>query len=474
MIDGADVRNQISGTVNGAVVQAGSIHQLILHPQPRDIDDETDPRASLAGLPPAPAEFVGRARELTKLIHALSGPTSESPTVICEITGMGGVGKTSLALKAAHAMVSVGAFPGGALFLDLQGYSANPLSLSEALAILLRAAGEKDYRDPGTGPQSAQQLFRALLARRRRTLILLDNIRSTEQAQLLLPGTDRHQVIITSRHIIGDIGARLIELDMLGSHEATDLIESTLRSARPEDTRAEQDPHAVDELAQCCTGLPLALNIAAGLLVADPTQPVSELVDALRDESTRLQELSIDDQRGVHPVFTLSYARLSNAEARLFRLLSLAPGTQISVTTAAALADCPRRDVHRLLGSLRRAHMLEPGSSRGYVRFHDLLRLYSEDRLRHEEPDQERAAATARMANDYLTTARHAIRSIRGELDELFPEQDQAAAWIHAEQDHFASVVRTCCDCAELPTVLADTLTAIRDAEENRTYLAPR
>ena len=470
--DGPGIRNQISGTVNGPVVQAGSIQQLIVNAAPGNFDGaDTHAGSALAGLPPVPPGFVGRRRELRKLIDAVSGATSDRTSAICEITGMGGIGKTSLALKAAHAMVTAGAFPGGVLFLDLQGYSATPVDLAEALVILLRALGEHDYRASDISPQSGQRLFRSLLARRRRTLIVLDNIRSTAQALALLPGTDRHRVIITSRHIIGDIGARLIELNMLRSHEAADLIESTLQSARPDDRRAEHDPPAVEDLTELCTGLPLALSVAAALLVADSTQPIVELVDALRDESTRLRELSIDDQRGVHPVLTLSYARLSTAEARLFRLLSLAPGTETSSATAAALTDLPQRDVHRMLGSLRRAHMLEPGSDRGYVRFHDLLRLYAEDRLQHEDSENERAAAIARMAHYYLDAARHAIQSICGERDEFFPEQKQAAAWIHAEQDHFGFVVRTCSDVTELPCVLADTLTSLRTAEENRTYI---
>lgn len=389
----AESRNDMSGTVSGALVQA------------RDIAFAEHPPVALAGLPPVDL-FAGRAADLAALAGALRPEPGGAPVVISAVAGLAGVGKTTLAVRAAHDAVAAGWFPGGVLFIDLQGYDPRGrLSPDVALSTLLRALGVSAEHVPAERA-GREALYRSLLAQREPVLVVLDNASSADQVRPLLPGTRAHRVLVTSRHTLADlIGARQLDLNVLDDAEAVSLLDGAVRAARADDDRVVADPVAAKELTRLCGHLPLALSIVAAILVADPRQPLEELVAALGEASTRLGELSFGDSSGVHAAFDLSYHRLAPAEARLFRLLSLNPGRQVSTAAAAALADLPDRETAKLLGSLRLAHVVEPGEPRGWFRCHDLLRLYARERA---DDDPERADAFARLLDHYTEAVREA------------------------------------------------------------------
>ncbi|MBB5955581.1 tetratricopeptide (TPR) repeat protein [Saccharothrix tamanrassetensis] len=405
-------RNDMSGTVSGALIQA------------RDLALGAQPPVALSGLPPVDV-FTGRAEALASLAEALRPADDTAPVVLSAVAGLAGVGKTTLAVRAAHDAVAAGWFPGGALFIDLRGYDPNHrVTPDGALSTFLRALGvPAEHLSADRAGREA--LYRSMLAGRDAVLVVLDNASSADQVRPLLPNAPAHRVLVTSRHTLADLtGARLLDLNVLTDTEAVALVDAAVRAAGPDDDRVT--PETAAELVRLCGRLPLALGIVAAILAGDPELPVGELVDALGNASTRLGELAYGDSAGVRAAFDLSYHRLSPAEARLFRLLSLDPGRQIGVPAAAALADLPERDTAKLLANLRRAHMVEPGEPRGWFRYHDLLRLYAEERARDES---ERDAALERLF-DYYVAATEEADAQRAPTQ--FISRD-AVAWLDTE-----------------------------------------
>lgn len=415
----ADVHNELSGAIFGNAVQAGTIGKVILPaPMPLAVD----------GLPAAPPEFTGRVVELTGLLNTLRGTTNS--VAVIAISGVAGVGKTSLALHAAHEVSS--GFHGGTLFVDLRGYDSAQIEASDALAMFLRALGVRSEHIPEE-PQARAALYRSVLRQREPMLIVIDNASSTRQVQSLLPGLP-HRVLITSRHSLADIpGARQLDLDVMPTQDAVALIDTILRTRRPDDQRMAADPQAAAELAGICGDLPLALGIVAAILADDPEQPVAELAATLRDTPNRLDDLRYGDTPGLDAAFGLSYARLAPDEQRMFGLVAMNPSPVFSAAAAAALADLPERDTLRLLTSLRRAHMIETVKPRGRFRIHDLLRSYA---LTLIKPSEFLMAAFGRLCGYFLSTAAsvgcHVTAQIKDDMVARFPDWHAADTWLEA------------------------------------------
>ncbi|WP_323183681.1 ATP-binding protein [Streptomyces prunicolor] len=242
---------------------------------------------ALAGLPPRPGGFTGRESETTALLRALdpAGELKEAPAVlVAAVSGLGGIGKTALAVETAHLAVERGWFPGGVLFIDLHGYDQEPVTADRALQALLRALGISPEHIPATADERVA-LYRSTLAARAQergaVLVLADNASSPDQVRPLLPGDGRHRVLVTSRDRLPQLGARLLPLDQFTPKEAYDLLDNALRIADPGDSRIVDDPDNAEQLAALCGNLPLALQIAAALLAEDQGKPVTELVAEL-------------------------------------------------------------------------------------------------------------------------------------------------------------------------------------------------
>ncbi|MCG8919530.1 tetratricopeptide repeat protein [Actinokineospora sp. PR83] len=417
------VHYEVSGNVQGSVLQA------------RDIYLRSSGLTALSGLPPVVGGFTGRDEDLSTVAEALHSPR---PVVVSTIVGLAGVGKTTLAVKAAHNAREAGLFPGGVLFIDLQGYSPQTrVEPPTALSVFLHALGVPADQVPAE--QAAREaLYRTRLADHDAPLlIVLDNASSEDQVRPLLPPGAAHRVLITSRHTLSGLrGARRIPLDVLSVDESVTMVDDNLRAADPTDTRIHTDLGAKHEIARLCGRLPLALTIVSAMLSDDPDLPLAEVAGTLRDATTRLGELSQHDDLAMRAAFALSYARLRAAEARLFRLMSLNPGRQVSAEAAAALGDLTPQETRKLLTGLRRANMIDGGEPRGWFRFHDLLRLYAADRVAAEEPDDARRAAIRRLIDFYVATTEAAERD-RSSVE----TRRQAHAWLETERPNLVGAI---------------------------------
>ena len=337
--DDAGTSNTVSGgTQHGPVLQGRDF---------RDVTFNTVQAASapvaLAQLPAPVTAFTGREAKLVEVTRLLDPAAGAVAVVVSAVAGLAGVGKTALAIQAAHTARAAGWFPGGVLFLDLHGYDQAAVQPGQALDALLRALGiPAEHIPPGTEERAG--LYRSALVQiTDPVLVVADNASAEAQVRPLLPGPGPHRVLVTSRHTLAGLGARLLDINVLAEQTAITLVEEVLRAARPGDDRIGRDRGAAGRLAGVCGGLPLALRITAALLAADPTLTVAELADQLADEISRLQTLSYDDGGGtsapsVAAAFDLSYRHLDEAAARLFRLLAVNPGPDVSTAAAAALA----------------------------------------------------------------------------------------------------------------------------------------
>ncbi len=232
--------------------------------------------------------------------------------VVAAVSGLGGIGKTALAVQAGYEACGKGWFPGGVLFVDLHGYDEEPVTGDQALEALLRALGTEPEHIP-VGLDARAVLYRSALADRARekgpVLVLADNASSPAQVRPLLPGGEGHRLLVTSRDRLPQLGARLLALEELTPEEAYDLLDRALRIAHRADSRVADDPEAATALATLCGHLPLALQIAAALLVVDRDKPVGELTAELAESRDRLDHLD-DGERSVRAAFDLSYKRL--------------------------------------------------------------------------------------------------------------------------------------------------------------------
>ncbi|MGW7546351.1 tetratricopeptide repeat protein [Streptomyces sp. NPDC054770] len=388
---------------------------------------------ALASLPPKPSGFTGREDETAELLRALD---DSAAALVSAVSGLGGIGKTALAVETAYLACGKGWFPGGVLFVDLHGYDEQPVSAGQALQSLLRALGVPPEQIPATADDRAS-LYRSVLAQRAAVLVLADNASSPGQVRPLLPGKGRHRVLVTSRDRLPQLGARLVPLGQLTPEEARRLLESALRIADPEDSRVADDPEAAGQLAGLCGHLPLALQIAAALLAEDPGMAVAELVAELGASHDRLVHLD-DGERSVRAAFELSYRRLPPEQARLLRLLALVPGPEVSGEVAAALLGADAPPLRELKG-LARAHMVERGSGRGWWRLHDLVRVFGagvvagDGRLREEgEAARERVLASYAW---WAEAADQRLKWLPGMPEpERFENRAQAMAWLDGER----------------------------------------
>ncbi|WHT19219.1 hypothetical protein N8J89_40075 [Crossiella sp. CA-258035] len=419
----AEVSNELSGVVHGNVTQAQSLYLTAGTPE------------ALAGLPPVPADFTGRARELTEVLDCFG---QGLPVVI---HGVGGAGKTSLALHAAHQVEFT-----AKLFVDLQGYRQFPVEPQDALSVLLTALGAS----PPPEQAAAEALYRSKLAGHPgRVLVLLDNTSSAAQLRPLLPSRGPHQVLVTSRHSLGGLGAaHRVRLGPLSRPEAT----AFLALSRPGDP-------GVHELAEQCGRLPLALRIASAVLADDPDRPLHTLTSALADRGGRLDELSYDESLDVRTAFDLSYERLTEEEAWLFRLLSQHPGTEFGSRSAAALAALSEQRTQRLLDRLLRANMISVGERWGRYRFHDLVLLYAQEHAGREPGFAELKPRLRHRLIDYYHAAGRAesewLRPEAGQGPERIAGRVAALRWFDLEHRTMIELIRRAWQAGHYDAVLA-------------------
>src|SRR3984957_13255274 len=358
-----------------------------------------------AQLPADVADFTGREDQVKHLSDLLAGGGVDADPGAVRIAlgaGSGGLGKTALAVHAAHRVR--GSFPDGQLYVDLLGATPQPLPPADVLARFLRDLGVDGRGIPADDHERAAR-YRTVLAGRR-MLIVLDNARDAAQVRPLLPGTASCAVLITTRSPMPDLATpRLVALNLLDDHEALILFTKVVG-----DERAAAEPEATAELLLACAGLPLAIRICAARLNTRSGWTIGAMASRLRDEHRRLDELRAGDM-AVRASFQVSFTSLPAslqpdgvAPADAFRMLGLWHGPSISSEAAAALFGTAQDLAEDAMEVLVDAHLLE-STELGRYKFHDLLRVYASERAVADLPGPERAAAVGRLLGWYMRTA---------------------------------------------------------------------
>ncbi|MFH8593801.1 tetratricopeptide repeat protein [Streptomyces rimosus] len=416
------------GTVYGTVVQGRTITLATPAAAP----------LALSGLPPVTQAFTGRDGETSTILTSLAG---SDPVLI---TGLAGIGKTELALHTAQQAAQRGICRGGVLFIDLFGYDERRcVSPERALDGLLRALGIPAEHIPAD-LQSRRRLYQSTLSalgeQEQRVLVVIDNAAATEQVKNLLPPRRTGAALLTSRHALGGLDARILRLEVLPTAGSVDLIRRTLSVARGQaDPRVDEEPASAAEVADLCGNLPLALRISASLLADQPVRTLASLADELRDTRNRLDELARDDV-SIRAALDLSYRRLDKEHSHLLRLAALNPGPDFSVELVSHMSQKPRPQVRRGLEALGRAHLVEPGRVYGRWKMHDLVRLYAEEKHRQHTEQDDRSAAIGRMVTFFMHLTTQAISVTNPEAvtadNDRFDSVRSALEWLDEEREN--------------------------------------
>ncbi|WP_329259287.1 NB-ARC domain-containing protein [Actinoallomurus sp. NBC_01490] len=375
-------------------------------------------------LPPDTGDFVGRGGAVAELTGVLE---SGGAMPIAAVNGMGGVGKTTLAVHVAHAVRR--RFSGGLLYVDLRGMADRPAEPYAVLAGLLRALGRREVPE---APEERAALYRSELAGRR-VLVLLDDARCPAQVRPLLPGAPGTAVLVTSRATMAGLpGVRRLDLDVLEPCEAVALLESAAGAERVAAERA-----AALDLVAACGFLPLAVRGAGAWLAARP----SLRIDAL---ARRLARGRIEELPAAVTCFRLGYDLLGRDEARAFRLLALADGPGFSTGAAGAALGLRPQRADDILQTLADLSLLESCAPDRY-RFHDLLRIFA---LNRSGTREERVRAVHGLLDYYLAAAHEAAGVLGGSPSEAGEgarsrglTREAARTWLFVEQDAILTAV---------------------------------
>ncbi|MFI1162590.1 AfsR/SARP family transcriptional regulator [Streptomyces sp. NPDC020801] len=334
-------------------------------------------------LPHDLTDFTGRTAELGSLLDAAGQAPGTSPLMIA-IDGMGGVGKTTLAVRVAHRVAAH--YPDGQYFIGLHGYSADrpPVPPQQALASLLQASGVPPEAVPAS-LEERSALWRSRLAGER-CLVVLDDAADTAQVAPLLPGSGGALVLVTSRRKLTALdGAVPLWLDVLPSADAVSLFTRIVG-----EQRAAREPAQTVRAVELCGHLPLAIRIAATRLRGRPAWAIADLVDRLAGGPQRAGCLRTAD-RDLMSMLRTSYRYLSPSQRRFSRLISLHPSPSYDLDHAAAVTGLPAGDVERHFDTLVENNLIREDTPSRFS-FHSLIRDCTRELL-PEEPDTGAAAA---------------------------------------------------------------------------------
>ena len=354
----------------------------------------------------APDDFVGRAAELAAVVELLTGTREPGPEPVSVVSGMGGVGKTALAVQVSRRVGD--AFPDGMLWLDLAGFGpTQPADPYDVVCHFLRLLGTPAAAIPDTLHEATVR-YRSATADRR-LLVVLDNAAGHEQILPLLPGGTGCAVVVTSRRLLPVVpGARHLRLDVLTPPEAVELLGRVVGPARPLGT----SPGLADdvgELVEQCGRLPLAIRIAGARLAARPRLSVARLAGRLRDERLALDQLTEGDA-GVRASlsFSLTDLRASDRDdveaAAALPMLAMLDGGDFDVRLAGAQLGRSPAAAARLLGRLVDVNLIEAVGTERY-RLHDLVRAFAREDARREIDAADLEAARTRVLDLYVAMA---------------------------------------------------------------------
>ena len=452
-------------------------------PELRAVYDNITAAAPPPAVPPAqprrrgpaqlPADlpiFTGRDAELARLAGLVESPTGDGlpETVVTVVSGMAGVGKSTLAVRLAHDVAP--RFPDGQLYLNLRGFdqARAEVEAKDAIRQLLETQGIAPDRIPAS-PIAAADLYRGML-QGRRMLILLDNARDAEQVRPLLPNGPGSMVIITSRNrlfgLVTSTGAHFLPLDVLSPAESRRFLAARLGA-----DRLANEPIAVDELIARSGGLPLALAIVAARAAIRPGFPLAAIAEELRIDGGLDAFADVDPATDTRSVFSWSLRAVTPSAGHLFLLLGLHPGPDFAAPVAAALTGMSVRNARLVLNELSYAHLVAEHVPGRFTQ-HDLLRAYAAELAADEDAELVREA-TVRMLDHYLHSANAAVRAIsphragpalppphQGANVAEFADGQQANAWLSAERSVLVALIEMAARCGfdaqawQLATVL--------------------
>jgi DNA-binding SARP family transcriptional activator len=451
-------------------VELREAYQLVLRQSPARSAAPADAGTGSAGPPPAragtvqapsltevlpaqlPADlpyFTGRDEAQRRTLSLVNGHVMTHASMpVLAIDGIPGIGKTSLAIHLAHQLAD--AYPDGQLYVDLQGFDPDHSVLhpAEALQGFLNALGVPDADIPASH-HARSGLYRSVLAGRR-ILVVLDNAHSVEQVRPLLPGAPGCLVLVTSRKRLTGLatahGAHLMTLDVLSPEDARSFLVSRIGAVR-----TAADPAALKEIVERCGRLPLALAVVAGRALSHPDHSMTAIAGELRDAQGSLDGFS-DMGNDIRAIFSWSYRMLGTHAARAFRLLSLHPGSDITVPATASLAGVALNEARMLVGELVRTGLLTEHTPGRYTT-HDLIRAYAQELVELHESDETREQALDRLVNHYLQTA-HEASALLGPSLTLEPPKameavlagrlstvTEAIGWLNADRHVLKAVI---------------------------------
>ncbi|MEV7553176.1 BTAD domain-containing putative transcriptional regulator [Amycolatopsis sp. NPDC089917] len=447
------------GTDPGASLR--ELHRRILSAAPElDMSRQGTTPAQVVPrqLPAEPRGFIGRTRELSALDGSPDHFEESGPEgTVRVLSGGGGVGKTWLALRWAHDHVPE--FPDGQLFVNLRGFdpASDPVSPDSALHGFLTALGVA----PAAIPQDADAraaLYRSLVADRR-LLVVLDNARETAQVLPLLPGGRSSTVLITSRHrlngLVATHAAQPLPLGVLAESEARGILVRHLGAAT-----LDADPESTEQLLHHCAGLPLALAIVASRAGNHPGFPLAGFAAELRADTEPLEALDTGELSwNLRAVFSASYGILDNRAATMFRWLSLAPGADIALSSAAALCRLTGPAARTVLTTLEMASLVEQHRP-GRYRMHDLTRAYAAELVKAHDTEVHRRDALTHLFDHHCHVASIAAERFapaeshrRPSIPPLagpsvtFSDGAAARGWLDAEREN---LIASACHAAAL------------------------
>ncbi|GLU46963.1 AfsR/SARP family transcriptional regulator [Nocardiopsis ansamitocini] len=407
-------------------------------PRPEPSPAPPVPEAPRNSLPPYVADFTDRTNEISALVSAATGRRG-----IHVVTGMPGVGKTALAVRAAHRIK--GWFPDRQMYLHLRGYQDTPrLEPMEALQELLSMLGSPAQHLPSTLEQRIA-LWRDRTADMR-GLLVLDDAATAEQVIPLLPSSPRCMVVVTSRsRLTGLDGARQVSLDSLSTEDAKALF---LKTVGHDPGYADAD---LAEVVELCHRLPLVLRLTGNWLRTHSTWTLPRLCRRLRENATHVHGLP-DLDRKLGAVLTLAVKDLSPTTCDAFLRFGLHPESEFSLSAAAALAGTDEYSCEEAIEELVDLHLIHE-TQPGLYRMHGLITAFAKRSGRLSLHGEQARAACVRVLDYYLGACEAADRRLSPDRKRMptepsgsptlpvFTDSPAAAAWLTSTRSTLLAVI---------------------------------